>query len=301
VGELPKPDGTPSFDNIKVSPPPETPPADLRPPWGLVTKEEQRVLEEKGRWIPGIGAGYRMNQPGAQGIPTTPDPAEKSTEVPSAPTQAGLRPVTIEGLSALAQEVSAKQKKEEEVEEREERLRRQYGVSKEQVSLLMHRKRRKEIESRLPPLSIEDLLLHGEIRQKVSILPSKFEPTFRSSSGEEDLFVKRMASFEEEEDKKGERRLIPINEQLFTDRYLMDRLALMNLTVGVYALNDRPLPDHLDEARVPQGPLFFAKSRMLCRQPSIILADLNINHFWFLDRVEKLLLSPDLLKELQDF
>jgi hypothetical protein len=147
-------------------------------------------------------------------------------------------------------------------------------------NILNNPARRKEIESRLKPLKIEDILVYGEVRQEVPVIPDKCVFFFRSSSGAEDLAVKRMMFGEQG-----------------GDRYMLDKFSLMNLALGVVSINGMQLPSHLDDKKKFDEKLFLKKFDMLMRFPIQLLADMGVQYMWFDHRVRQLFTkSTEVLK-----
>ena len=153
---------------------------------------------------------------------------------------------------------------------REEELRGILG-NDEIWSKLSNPVRRKEIEDKLEPQSIVDLIIHGEIRQIIPVVPGKFEPEFRSVNAGEDLVVKRMMA-----DEKG------------GDRYLMDKYTLMQLALALVSINGSELPTHLNSKKQVDEALFLTKFEHLLQFPMQMVADIGIQYVWFDDRVRDL-------------
>ena len=153
-------------------------------------------------------------------------------------------------------------------------------MSEGEWNLLNNPTRRKEIESRLKPLKIEDIVVYGEVRQEVPVVPDKCVFFFRSSSGAEDLAVKRMMFGEQG-----------------GDRYMLDKFSLMNLALGVVSINGMMLPSHLDDKKKFDEKLFQKKFDMLMRFPIQLLADMGVQYMWFDHRVRQLFTkSTEVLK-----
>jgi hypothetical protein len=143
-----------------------------------------------------------------------------------------------------------------------------------QWNLLNNPKRKKEIEARLEPMDITDVIIHGEIRQMVPVVPGKLEPEYRSVSAEEDLSVKQMMFGE-----------------AGSDRYLMDKYTIMQLTLGLVALNGEELPSHLDDKKKFNEDKFLKKFDKVVRFPLQLIADLGVQYLWFDERVRALFLG----------
>jgi hypothetical protein len=140
---------------------------------------------------------------------------------------------------------------------------------------------RKIIEERCKPMNVEDLIMHGYVRQKVPILPDKFEPMFQSPAGADDLAIKRLIMVES----KG----LEINE-----RYLLDKFALMTVALGVYAINNNVLPDYRDANGKFNDDKFWEKYELLTRNSFHMLGTLGVNFFWFDIRVRRLFVAERL-------
>lgn len=226
-----------------------------------MSPEQMKKLEEEGRLIPGVGSAYAQNQH----VPPPP-PEQKEFVNPPRP-EGGLREETIKQLEEVSEVVSSVGEEEDTNEydifdEFGQRVRNE----------IVNPERRKLIESRCDPLDLSDLLVHREIRQVVPIVPGKFEPTFRSLSGSEDLFLKKL-----------------IGEDNGADRYILDKFSMMNLCAGLFALNGKELPTHLNKNGLPDKELFNKKFEMLMQFPLTILSDLAVNFHWFDKRVRALL------------
>ena len=112
------------------------------------------------------------------------------------------------------------------------------------------------------------------------IVPGKLSIKFRSVTGEEDLAVKRMMFGESG-----------------GDRYMLDKFTLMNVTLGVLAINNFDLPSHLDEKRRFNETAFLKKHNLLMRYPVALLADIGLQYMWFDERVRRLFVNQtELLK-----
>lgn len=274
--------------------------ADAMDPYALRTtrQEGDRMPEKKGgafggtlppeaaqdpRFRPGVGSMYADNQPGLKGSQQQGRP--------------GLSEGTVEGLDALkkfneeAQQSQEKQTEDgtkEHVErDQADRLGDDLGLDDDFMREMRERRQdldtdelRKAIEERCKPMTIDQLIEEGELRQLVPIVRDKFLIEFRTISGEEDLALKRELYIE---------RNAP-------DIYLFDKLNMMQLTAGVYSINGRPLPDHLNDKRRFDKELFLLKFRKVNAMPLPMLASLSINYTWFDRRARKLFVDLDELK-----
>lgn len=191
---------------------------------------------------------------------------------------------TVEGLRAI----EAARREQEEVQQREAEAERQVTPNPAQAgdealdelrtlfaddaqwSLLNNPARKKAIEARLTPLDILDLVMHGEIRQEVPIVPGKFVISLRSVTGDEDLAVKRLMSGDSG-----------------SDRYLTDKFSLMGVALGLMSINGVALPTHLKDGEFDEE-LFKKKFKVLLRYPMTMLAEIGLQFFWFDKRVQAL-------------
>jgi hypothetical protein len=140
---------------------------------------------------------------------------------------------------------------------------------------------RKIIEARCTPMKLEDMVMQGYVRQRVPIIPDKFEPTFQSPASGDDLAIKRLIMLEA----KG----LEINE-----RYLLDKFSLMTTVLGVYAINGTVLPDYRDENRKFNEEKFEEKYQFLARNSFHMIGTLGVNFYWFDIRVRKLFVAERL-------
>lgn len=137
------------------------------------------------------------------------------------------------------------------------------------------------IEERCPKMEVDDLIMHGYVRQKVPILPGKFEPTFQSIASSDDLAIKKLIMLES----KG----LEINE-----RYLLDKFSVMTVVLGLYAINDNKVPSHLDSNGKFDEEAFWKKFDFLARNSFHMIGALGVNFFWFDVRVRKLFVAERL-------
>lgn len=137
--------------------------------------------------------------------------------------------------------------------------------------------RRKAIEARCRPMDVVDLITTGEVQQEVPVVPGKYIVTFRSTTGAEDLAIKRLLY-----DERG------------TPRYMLDMYSMMSLTLGLYAINRHPLPDHRDEEGNFDTVKFNEKFKLVKGYPLQLIADLSANYAWFDVRVRKLFAVDEL-------
>jgi len=256
----------------------------------------RQIIEQAKKNAPPVGGAPMPSIPGGPSRPA-PDPEPVSTRTapdgqpfinPPRPPGAGLSLETREGLKALeeatrlAAQSSSSAGSDADLDAEADALKKETDEVDAQFdydefgnrlhSLLQNKPRREAIEKRCEPLNLDDLLVHQELRQRVPIIPGRYEPTYRSPSGAEELWVKRRMSKE-----RG------------SEAYLRDQYALMSLALGLFSINGRPLSDHLDKDREVDEALFLAKFRQITRYPFDLLADLSVNFTWFGTRVKKLL------------
>ena len=273
----------------------------------LVNMEQGQPVKRKETIPPpppgtGIGSAYAQNRERSFGR----DPMGGAKVEPQAPpdphdtpgkTPGRLSNQTVEGLAALdrAQDESqpaplppsaggAEMAEEEDLAEAEPEDRDDlvFDTAMDEIEeevqkvtdLLMNDARRKAIEGRLDDLDFNDWLQDFEIRQRVPILPGKFEPTFRTPSGHEDLFVRQY-----------------IGRSRGVDAYIMSKFSVLTLTVALVDINGNiKFPSHLDpKTGQVDEPAFEAKLNKVLRLPLQWIADLSINYMWFEVRARRLL------------
>lgn len=252
----------------------------------ILTPGEQQKLAEQGKFHPGVGSAYAANQPAAGQIPhaTDTEGVEQPIDPRTAPRPpgSGLRQDTVDALAAVAAH-NVKSDDDAELRKIDKEIADLDDVFENDEfgqrvrSLLANKKRCEAIESRCQPLAFEDLLMHGSVQQIVPIIPHKFEPTFRSLTGEENEEILRM-----------------LGTFRGSDGYLMDVGSLLNVTAGLYAINGKPLPNHLDKNGDFAEEMFRVKMKVLRKMALPILADLSTNFRWFTKRVQKLTVVDDI-------
>ena len=131
------------------------------------------------------------------------------------------------------------------------------------------------------PLSLDDLIVNGYVRQRIPIVIGKFEPTFQSLGGDEELACKRLIV--------SDAKSLDVSEQ-----YLLDKHAFMVLCCGLHAINKTVLPSHRNQNGQFDDALFWAKFNQVIRFPLHMLASLSINFFWFDVSVRKLFVAESL-------
>lgn len=229
---------------------------------------------------PGVGSMYAANQPAV-------------TSEPEGPYKPQLSQKTLDSIQVLERfRMEAEQKQQQALEEKKDEAKKvekeimtktpfddfdyhelRAFQDKDDWNLLNNPKRRKEIEAKLVTMRVEDIILNGEVRQDVEVAPNVLV-TYRSVGGDEDLAIKQMMFGE-----KG------------GDRYIYDKYTLMQLTLGIVAINGFPLPSHTGPDGNIDETKFQEKFKKLSKFPLQFLANLGVNYAWFDERVRMLFLS----------
>ena len=203
---------------------------------------------------------------------------------PRPPGSPAIRPETLKQVAEFAaaskkevEEAKAKADKEEADENLFDDIL-DMDARTEAEKILNNKIRRKDIESRCAPMNIEDLILKDEVRQRVPIIPDKFEVEFRSLTSQENLFIKQFIA----------------KETTTTDMYLLEKLGICQLTCAVVSVNGKALPDHRDSDGQVKNDLFLEKFKRLSKMSGYIVTDLGLNYMWFDLRVRKLI-NPEVL------
>lgn len=246
-----------------------------------MSPEQHAQAQEAGQIIPGVGSAYMANQPKGvqigQPAPTGPEMSRTGADGQAANPirpDGGLSPDTLAGLEAVAEanepEADTEDKKVDTDAAFDEFDFEELGSASR--DMLNNKERRAAIEAKITDeLDFEGLIIHQELRQRVPILKG-FEPMYRTPGGGEDLFAKRL-----------------IGKVEGSERYVLDYYTVMGLVCGLYALNGKPLPSHLDKDGEPIEALFDAKMKHILKFPLVIIADLACNFSWFTSRVQNLL------------
>lgn len=174
-------------------------------------------------------------------------------------------------------------------EERADLKKRLQGMDEFQLATIRERmmkdiiqndEQKKIIESRLEDLTIDDLLLHNRIKQRVPVIPGKFEPTFQSVNAEEDLALKRLIMDESES--------VQVSQQ-----YMIDKYSLMAVALGLFAVNGKPMGEHTDQNGNFDDDKFLKKFNRISKLPTHMIASLGVNYAWFEERVRALFVAED--------
>lgn len=149
-----------------------------------------------------------------------------------------------------------------------------YAQITEAQRAMMSPERRKDIESRLQPMSFAELLQKGSLQQDIPILPNEYVLTLRTVSQKENFFC-----------------LQYIYEHTGSQEYSQQMFNTCKLVCAVVGINGGLLPDHrvgvgtYDEQ--PDKKLFTHKLNILCHMATVLLADMGIQYDWFNDRVAR--------------
>lgn len=153
--------------------------------------------------------------------------------------------------------------------------------------ILNNEEQRSIVEKRLKPLSLDSIIMTGYVEQDVPIILPKegvtagFIPRFRSVDPISDLTIKRWLMEE----------IYGLN---VSERYYLDKYALMNITLSVVAINGKHLPDPYDADKKLDQKLFFTKFNFLMKYPIHMIASLGVHIFYFDIRCRKLFVAEEI-------
>lgn len=147
--------------------------------------------------------------------------------------------------------------------------------------LVNNEEQRKIVEERLAPLDLSELLMNGRVQQRVPIIPNKYEPSFQSFTGEDELALRRLLMQERDGLKA-------------PDRYLMDKFQLMTLALGIVRINQTVFPGHTNSKGEFDDDLFWQKFTKILKLPFHMLASMGVHYYWFDVRVRKLFVAERL-------
>jgi hypothetical protein len=198
---------------------------------------------------------------------------------PRPPGSALLSQETAEQLAAFKDaqaEEEASEKKAEKPEKLEtEELLKLFDFDRrsEAEKIYDNEERRKRIEERCEPMDLGDLIELNELRQRIPIVPGKFEVTFRSVTGYESQFIKKY---------------LARDMSIQSEAYYNEKISLCTLACAITALNNSPIVHHLDVNGEVDEEIFEKKLKLLLRKPIYILADMGVNYDWFDKRARQL-------------
>lgn len=136
---------------------------------------------------------------------------------------------------------------------------------------LVSKRRRKEIESRLAPLDIGDLVTTSGITQVVEAVPGKLSYTLRSLSQAETLFCYKYVARESSS--------VAFSEEM---------LNTCRLVCIASALNGTYFTPHMNDKFEVDEEMFEAKFKQISKLPAPLIADMSVQAVWFSDRVSAL-------------
>lgn len=242
--------------------------------------------EEQPGFRPGMGSMYTANQPH---LKQQQQPQQPLNQQPAAGYKPNMSDKTKASMAALADFQAAAQGNQikeaakpsprastpeppaQEDDMMDELRELNSFMGTEEWNVLNNPERKALIEARLDPMDVTDIIVHGEIRQDVIVIPGTLWVTFRSVMGAEDLAIKRMMFGEEG-----------------GDRYMLDKFSMMQLTAALVAVNGEELPTHLSDEKKFDEVKFLSKFDRVMRFPFQFLGDLGIQYFWFDTRVREL-------------
>ncbi|MEC8306976.1 MAG: hypothetical protein VXZ72_03920 [Chlamydiota bacterium] len=137
--------------------------------------------------------------------------------------------------------------------------------------------KRKEIEERIEPISIDDLFVSGELQQVVPIRPGRLEVVFKTLKGAEDLYIKN--------------RLKEVRNDVV--RYAEDRFVYMLLCAHIHSFNGKVFTPFLKEGGIDELS-FDRRFEELCNIPNILIEEIWVHYRWFEERVKDALREDNL-------
>lgn len=140
---------------------------------------------------------------------------------------------------------------------------------------------RERIEKSCQPIDFSQALETGEIRQTVLIRPD-LKVIFRTISTAEDVEITKLVAVDLDS---------PLGEV---------KRSLYLLTMGTVAINDKKLPDHLDDNRQVDEDLLAKKFAMVAKLPAPVVTVLSLNYQWFIERVEDLFIKPEMVEQVKN-
>jgi hypothetical protein len=260
-----------------------------------VVKAEKPIIE-------GVGAAYPVNQVLSQGKTKGPVTMSEGNEIAK---KQGLSKESIRALEATKQHLDEQESPEEtpavepdakassmaketrkELDEAEEEFNptlplMDYATLSDVRSILMSKKRRDTIESRLKPLNIGDMITKKEIVQTIPIIPGQLEVTLRTFNQRENLWILKY-----------------IYDFPGSALYIQELINTCRLVCGLVAVNGALLPDHRKDVGMPTEQIikedFERKFFNVSSFPVHIVADFSVQAMWFQDRVDKLFTVSEL-------
>jgi hypothetical protein len=118
--------------------------------------------------------------------------------------------------------------------------------------------------------------MHNVVRQRVPIIPGRFEPTFESVTGEIEMAIKRVMFTDAK------------SMPTVTEAYLVDKFAVLASAAGTVKINDRDAPAIYNDKGELVDDLLIQRFNWLLRRPTHMIASIGIHYAWFEERVRRL-------------
>ena len=147
------------------------------------------------------------------------------------------------------------------------------------VELTQEEKLRKVIESRIEEIDIGQYLMSGEVKQDVSIIPSKLEVTFKSVTDLEESYVDTVISKE------------PGN---ISNRQFLRKMNELALAIHIYSVNGNKWPTVIDGDGTINEQSIESRLRHIRKLSSPVFNMLSQNLSWFIDRINNSLTASAL-------
>lgn len=243
--------------------------------------------QEDPRFRPGVGSMIAANQPQLQ--QTQPQPPGSSDSDGYKPT---LSPQSLASMKALEEfQLQAKNNQEtktapveptetspaakqakQDIEDESAMMDDFKGMMSDDTvwDKMNNPDRKKRIEAKLKPMEFTDIIVHGEVRQDVPIRKGLIL-TYRTASGAEDLEVKRLM----------------FNES-GSDRYMVDKYSVMQMTLALVGINGQELPSHLTSEKKFDEEKYAVKFDKVLKFPIEFIAEVGLQYLWFHERVRDL-------------
>jgi hypothetical protein len=133
---------------------------------------------------------------------------------------------------------------------------------------------RKAIEARLEPLDFGELVMNGNVMQRVPIIPGKFEVTFQHVEASTDLKIKEMVGQ-------------TCNKLDMGEAYALSLYALLTLAAAVVKIGDRVYPSYIENGAVSDKMLWKRFEQVSANIVPMVMC-LIANFVWFDERVSDL-------------
>jgi hypothetical protein len=266
------------------------------------TQESQPALHpsQQTPGVPGVGSAYPVNQDVTRGETDGPVSLKQAREM-GRQTQGSPSSLSRESLQAMehikgeidsnsgiqsddlpSSEIDESKQLDDVEKDMATGTNFDFGALADARQKLLSEERRKEVEERLEPLDIGDLISQKGIQQNIPVLPGKLEVLLRTYSQREYLWC-----------------LQYVYEHPGSSFYIEELLNTCKLCCSVVALNGKILPEHRNNIGLRNEEVgredFEKKLTVLLGFPVQLLADLSVQNIWFNDRVNDLF-SIDNLK-----